>query len=212
MPRSPTKACRAAAALPEGPTHTPSSRIPAVPRAESKPPRSRTPNLSFCIKSLLWSTFPGTALPSGGKRNRSLLVSCMLRPQAVRAPGLGALLPEKVFTREEQRKVLQKRTRNIAALGTAPVLAGKLRHALEGMGVPLEDNQRFRVSPTSFYLQSQRSQKAGSPPHTQQPLCSWQDWGHLSVRWPLGNYSHWGRGVSGCGRVSKPPLWPRAGQ
>lgn len=68
---------------------------------------------------------------------------------------LGALLPEEAFTREEQIKVLQKRTRNIAALGTAPALAGKLRHALEGMRVPLEDNQRFQVSPTSSCLQSQ---------------------------------------------------------
>jgi len=80
--------------------------------------------------------------------------------------------------------VLQKRTRNTAALGTSPALAGKWRHALEGMGVPLEDNQRFRVSPTSFYLQSQRSQKAASPPppHTRQLLHSRQDWGHLDVK------------------------------
>lgn len=61
-------------------------------------------------------------------------------------------------------KVLQKRTRNIAALGMAPALAGKLRHALEGMRVPLEDNQRFRVSLTSSCLQSQENQKVGSPP------------------------------------------------
>lgn len=60
--------------------------------------------------------------------------------------------------------MLQKRTRSIAALGTAPALAGKLRHALEGMRVPLEDNQRFPVSPTSSCLQSQGNQKVGSPP------------------------------------------------
>lgn len=65
----------------------------------------------------------------------------------------GALPPCRVCT--ERSKALQKRTRNTADLGRAPALAGTLRHALEGMGVPLEDNQRFQVSPTSFYLQSQ---------------------------------------------------------
>lgn len=133
----------------------------------------------------------------------------MLRPRAVRAPGLGASLPETVFTREEQRKVLQKRMRNIAALGTAPALAGKLRHASEGMGVPLEDNQRFRVSPTSFYLQSQRSQKAGSPPppHTRQPLCSRQDWGTPRCEapdGPSGTTATGGRGCRAAGEFSNP--------
>lgn len=86
--------------------------------------------------------------------------------------------------------MLQKRTSNIAALGMAPALAGKLRHALEGMGVPLEDNQRFRVSPASFCLQNQRSHKAGSPPHPPHDSpCSRQDRGHLGERWLFGNYS-----------------------
>lgn len=128
--------------LPLAPAHTPACGCPGSPQAGSKSPGSRTPNLYFCMKSLLWSAFPGTALPSGGSRHRSLGW-----PHAPATgsgcPRLGALLPEEAFTREEQRKVLQKRTRNIAALGRAPALAGKLRHALEGMRVPLEDNQRF---------------------------------------------------------------------
>lgn len=67
MPRSPTKARCAAAALPEGPTHTPRSRIPVVPRAQSKHPRSRTPTLWFCTKSLLRSTLLGQLAPPEGR-------------------------------------------------------------------------------------------------------------------------------------------------
>lgn len=63
--------------------------------------------------------------------------------------------------------MLQKRTRNITALGTAPVLAGKLRHALEGMGVPLEDNQRFFS--LSYFLLFTKSAKAESWFSTSRP-------------------------------------------
>lgn len=77
-----------------------------------------------------------TALPSGRRRHRSL--SWLHAPATGSwCTRLGVLPPEEAFTREEQMKVLQKRTRNIAALGTAPALAGKLRHALGGDESPL---------------------------------------------------------------------------
>lgn len=166
VPWSPTKARRAVAALPEGPTHTPSSRSPVAPRAQSKQPRSRTPTLQLCTKSLLWSTFLGQLSPPVGRGTRACWWAACAGHRLVVRQGSG------LRYLAERSKGLQKRTRNTAALGMAPALAGKLRHALEGMGVPLEDNQRFRLSPTSFYLQSQRSQKAGSPPppRTRQPL------------------------------------------
>lgn len=96
-------------------------------------------------------------------------------------------------------------------LGTAPALAGKLRHALEGMGVPLEDNQRFQVSPTSFYLQRQRRQKLVPHPllHTRASAHA----GHLdgSLLMAPRELHHWGRGFWAAGEFPNPRCSPEQG-
>lgn len=190
--------------LPEGPAHILPRGCPRSPQAGANPLGA---GLQTCPAARSHS-FPAQLSPlAGGDTAGGCCSHRLLVHQA------WGLLPEEAFTREEQMKALQKRTRNTAALGRAPALAGKLRHASEGMRVPLEDNQRFRVSPTSSCLQSQGNQKVGSPPPAHR---------RASVRAGLRNTLMGGsrqpsevtvgEAGLGCRGVSRALLWPRAGQ
>lgn len=130
VPRSLTKARGAAAALPEGPAHTPGSWIPAVPRAE--PPGA---GLQTCSSALSHSS--GAAFLEQLSPPARACQSARAPATGFSAPGLGAPLPQKVFYRRGAKESASKDNEQHCSSWNGSSLGWEVETCLGGDGSPL---------------------------------------------------------------------------